>query len=310
MTKGGQILRIAYLILAHSKPRQLIKLINALKNDNLTCFVIHYDSRASDCEYKELIDEFSNNPYIYFVEKRVKCFWGDFSLVEATLECMKCLEENNITYNYAVLLSGQDYPIKSNGEIFQFFQENYGSEFIECEKFPVKKWWGGGMNRLHYYYYNKSDNALKYVKCSMISLLRKIKVKRKLPEMDFYGGSQWWALTNEAIKFIIDYVNRNKLSVSFFEYSHIPDEIFFHTIIMNSHFKTAIKNDNLKYIHWIKHDQSSPSVLRAEDIDSILNIKKLFARKFDMNTDYKIIELLDSVIKPPSALGLDALKIK
>ena len=55
-------------------------------------------------------------PNIYFL-KRHTCYWGDFNIVKATCEGIKEIVKSGINFDYAILLSGQDYLIKSTTQI-------------------------------------------------------------------------------------------------------------------------------------------------------------------------------------------------
>ncbi len=49
--------------------------------------------------------------------KRQNVYWGDFNIVRAMLNCIETLAESEFDYDYAISLSGQDYPLKSPEEI-------------------------------------------------------------------------------------------------------------------------------------------------------------------------------------------------
>ncbi len=85
--------------------------------------------------------------------------------------------------------------------------------------------------------------------------------------------------------------------------------MFFHTIIMNSHFKDKIYkgeisgetiNDHLQYINWSNKGSAHPAVIRKKDIGALEKSEKLFARKFDETIDYDILDLIDKQIKNSS----------
>jgi hypothetical protein len=40
--------------------------------------------------------------------------------------------------------------------------------------------------------------------------------------------------------------------------------------------------------------KSSPRILRADDLDTLLGSNRMFARKFDMDTDSRILDLIDA----------------
>ena len=72
------------------------------------------------------------------------------------------------------------------------------------------------------------------------------------------------------------------------------DEIFFQTIMLNKNKKNEINNNCLRYTIREK-DNYSPNILKINDLEKIKKSDKLFARKFDYNTDRKIIKELNTL---------------
>ncbi|MDE5413800.1 beta-1,6-N-acetylglucosaminyltransferase [Alkalihalobacterium chitinilyticum] len=286
-------MKIAYIILAHNKPEQLIRLINRLNEEDIT-FIIHYDKNSPDSEFGELKDFFSNYNNIYFSE-RIKCYWGGINLVRATLGCLSLLQKENIQYDYASLLSGQDYPLFSNSKIKEFFYQNKGKQFMQYFK-PINVW--KNEDRIRYYYFNnyniRGNSFKKFVFSNFNRIIKKLNIRRYYyPFEEFYGGSQWWSLSKDCINYILDYTRQNGKAVSFFKYVFIPDEIFFQTIILNSDFKELVVNNHLRYIDW--SSDPAPKVLGKEDLNLLINSNKLFARKFDCNKDSEVLDLIDEI---------------
>jgi hypothetical protein len=110
--------------------------------------------------------------------------------------------------------------------------------------------------------------------------------------MQLYGGPQWWSLTRECTQYILGFVQTRSAYLRSFRYTYIPDEAFFQTIIRNSPFKDQVVNDSLRYIDW-ESGPKSPRILTSDDISKILSSGKLFAWKFDICQDVKVLDLID-----------------
>ncbi len=109
--------------------------------------------------------------------------------------------------DYIILLSGQDYPLKNNDYIAKFLNKNYGKEFIEFEPLPRKKWIEGGLNRINKYHFMDIRN--RYLKYSL-KIISNYLPNRKIPNnIKFFGGSLWWSLTLDCVKYVIDFVSKN-----------------------------------------------------------------------------------------------------
>lgn len=263
-------MKIAYLVLAHKAPEQIIRLINRL-NYKDTYFFIHIDKNASDSVYRPVYKEFKKCKNVFFI-KRIKCAWADFSLVQATINGIKEVLNSGIDINYTILLSGQDYPIKTNEYIKTFLENKKGSCYIYNFSMPKPGWHNGLIHNI----------PKEYTLSSEIENL--------------YGGSQWWGLTKECLEYIIDFIDKNKGYVDYCKKMFVPDEIFFHSIIMNSRYKDNVINDGLRYIDWdsMPPPKNHPATLSEKYFPILSASPHLFARKMDMEFDANIFELIDN----------------
>jgi hypothetical protein len=120
---------------------------------------------------------------------------------------------------------------------------------------------------------------------------------RKLPtDFDIFGGKTWWSITADAARYVVDQHFNNKRYQKFFKYTLIPDEMYIHTILMNSHFAQHCVNNDLRDIEWEGGDGTHPIFFRAEHINRLKESKNLYARKFDTDIDSNILDLIDEEI--------------
>ncbi|MDP3312590.1 beta-1,6-N-acetylglucosaminyltransferase [Lutibacter sp.] len=307
-------MNINYIILAHQNPTQVGRLVNALNVKN-TFFYIHIDKKSQIEPFLKEVNHFEN--VYFFNEDRVNVIWGDISQVEATLLSISKIISDGRD-GYTVLMSGQDYPIKSNKYIFEFFLKNYGKNFIRSK--PIEEVWKekSVFYRVHKYtfhlidtmrtrtsivdIYNKEFFSIPNLKSLAKVLISKerrhafnIFFIRKFPEsMKAYGGNQWWAFPIETIKYIDGFVEKNKFYLEYHKFTHIPDEIFFQSIISNYFDENAIK-DTITFVDWSAKNRPLPVTFNSSDLED-LKAKKdhLFARKF--NGDTQILDEIDSYL--------------
>ena len=269
--------RICFIIIAHKNYNQTMRLINHLKTD--FDLYVHIDKR------NKLNIESFDNVNIY---KRFKTYHGDVSLVIATLFLIKEAVKNN--YDRYVFISGQDIPLKTNKEIVDFFDLNKDKEFTSFKNIKYDKGFYNEMSfRLNSYNFGKLYRLIFHR--NIRELISKFPpIKRTTPE-NIYYGSQWWNLTNDAIKYILDYTKKNPNFLKRFNYTWGSDEFYFQSILLNSKFKDNCVNDCLRYIIW---DGGAPFNLKMKDYENIKNNinNNLFARKFDENIDNDIIDKL------------------
>ena len=97
-------MNIAYLILAHNQPLQLLRLIDRLGQPN-AWFYIHIDTKSAD---KEAIKtQFSGRKNVTIISNH-DVNWMGFNMVRATIELLKLTYTSGAGFKYYVLLSGQD----------------------------------------------------------------------------------------------------------------------------------------------------------------------------------------------------------
>jgi len=301
-------MRIAYLILAHQYPSQLADLVTMLSHGNRSQFYIHVDRKSEGFLDSPTLETIKNCENVTFLEDRVGVYWGGFSIVEATLQLLrKAVDEGG--FQYAVLLSGQDFPIKSNGYIESFFELNLGKEFISYVPLPSDEWGARIMERIEYYWvvdalYRFLDNvgAGKYRKQVWhvyAKLIRSVykyvpNLKRKfLPGFTPYGGPNWFAISFHCATYVCEYIQEHPEYCRFFAHTLNSDELFLQTLILNSPFRDCVVNDALRFIDW-EAGASSPRVLTCEDLNSIVASDSLYARKFDQVKSREVLEKLKS----------------
>lgn len=282
-------MNIVYIISAYKYPGQLVRLIRRLHSD-ATGFFIHIDKKTDSAVYEQAMQGTQDLPHVYFLQ-RYRCDWGGFGHVQATLEGIHDLIQRGLPFDYAILLTGQDYPIKTNNQIEDFLRQQKGKSFMDYFPLPSLEWEGGGLQRVELWH-------MRYLNRHFVfPSERDFFFKRKFPEgFRAFGGSSYWCLSKEIITYIHKFTRQHPKFVKFFKYVDVPDEIFFQTLVMNSPYASSIVNDDLRYILWKDWDAGSPSILVKEDLVGLASSSKFFARKFDENVDAEILNLIDQKI--------------
>jgi len=295
-------MRIAYIISAYQHPEQLVRLILRLYTP-MDIFLVHVDKRTDDRIFSEMVEGVSRLPNVTFLPRHA-CFWGDFGHVKATLKGIFRIKSQNLPFEWAVLLTGQDYPLKSNDTIKKFLEENSGKSFMAYFPLPSNEWQGkGGLERIESWHFRLGHRKFCFPDTNRSTSLtppgawRKFSSlvpKRKFPAgFQPYGGSSYWCLSRECVDYIYHFVRKQPAFVRFFKYVDVPDEIFFQTILLNSPLRESVINDDLRYIDWKVPDSGSPSILGEHDFPKLAASPKLFARKFDIEVEPGILDMID-----------------
>jgi Core-2/I-Branching enzyme len=273
--------RIAYIISAYKLPDQLVRLVRRLDAPGTT-FVVHVDRKTPRAVYEEMVAG-TRGVDITFVPRHVS-HWGGWGHVRATLKGIEQLYRGDTEFDYAVLLTGQDYPLRSPAAIAAALGASGGRSFMSWWPLPFEPWGSrGGLERFedwHVITYGRRHLALP--------------LRRKLPQgLSPFGGGAYWCFARPLVDYVHGFVARNPDYVRFFRHVLIPDELFFQTLIMNSALRDTVVDDNLRYVDWFK--EPGPAVLTVDDLDSMLASGKFFARKFDTTVDAAVLDRLDEL---------------
>ncbi|HJT59488.1 MAG TPA: beta-1,6-N-acetylglucosaminyltransferase [Ktedonobacteraceae bacterium] len=295
-------MKIAYLILAHTHPLHLARLISALQTEHAHIF-LHIDTKTDAM----ICPAVKGN--LTVIKNTVTVNWGGFSVVQATLNLLKEAATSG-EYDYFLLLSGADYPLRSNAYILRFLQRYEGKEFLNLYKMPEMN---KTFDRIVYFYIepvhhfahsslSKGINAL-IEKAN--KLLRSPHLKRRYPQQyahfTLYAGSQWWALSKPCVDYILQFITQNPGYVKFYKHARIPDSTFFHTIIGNSPFKKNVVGAVMS-ANWLKGSRLHPATITLEDLPRYAQKmvsaangngeqRPLFARKFTDDSQEVITEI-------------------
>ncbi len=275
-------MKIAFIILTHRNPAQLERLLRRIAHPGIDCYV-HIDAKCNLDEWKQAL----NLPGVFTVLPRTDIKWAGYGMVEATFDCMRQIRNSGMSYNYITMLSGQDYPIKTAEEIFRFLSRPSTKQYIgiipETELAMM-------MSKVNNYHLVDLTFPGKF---KLADLMTKLLPARKPPlRMKIYSGSQWWTLTEDCAYFILDHMERHPAISRYFKLTWGPDEFIFQTILMNSKYKNEVTGYDLHYIDW-SEGKEHPKMLSAEDLPAMAASPLLFARKFDMDKDPGLLDLID-----------------
>jgi hypothetical protein len=279
-------MEIAHFILAHNRPKQLERLINRLIYPGAAIY-IHLDKKTPVGPFEHLLQY----PSVHFVKKRVKVTWGAANMFNAIINTCREIRQAGKDFKFINLLSAQDYPLQSQKYIHDFLSRHQHTAFMNFEKFDPD--WTEAFSRTNQYHFNDFNIPGIFF---FQRIVNKLTPPRVFPlGLTLTGRSTWFTLPAEHVYYMIDYWDSNAKLRSFVKLTWSPDEYLFHTILYNSKYSGNMVNDNLRFIKW-EPGKVNPNTLTVNNIEEILSSGKLFARKFDINTDEKVLDLIDEHI--------------
>lgn len=291
-------MKICYLVLSHNNFEHLDRMIDAL-NDTNASFCIHIDRKVK-IGYTPMKDNVAVIPQSFDIN------WGGYAMIEATLSLLKYGAENKPEADYYILISGVDYPIRPKSFLYNLLKE--GKEYIDIAPVPIPF---KPVERYTYYYFDYDRRNLKHYNPLFLIevLLKKMKLKRKSP-FKIHAGTQWFALTNACVRYILDTVTKDKRYEKFFRHTLVPDEAFFQTIIANSPFANNTATC-LTYTDW--DVPVPPANIEERHVELLQNKHQFsdeygtrfpyFARKFNDNS-VELLRKIDIDLRDEGAITL------
>ncbi len=270
----GPAPRLAVGLLAHKGPDKVRKLIEALASDDIVV-VLHIDARCP-IPVAEFVPPASN---VVLVEKRRKVWWGDISVVDASIEIMRTaatLEPQAFS-----LISGSCWPTRAPDAIVErLCAGGPDAPAGHLGAAPMKPGWWTRLDRFHL-----SRPAPKLVKMGAVWIGIRLPRRRRSRFPEVYGMNMWLDLRGDVLAWVVAELHRDPGYRRAFRLTHLADEIFFNTLLMSSpfapDFDTVVDPEQnlygLRYIRW--GDRFHPERLTDEDLLRAGQMDCIFARK-------------------------------
>lgn len=278
-------MKIAYLILAHGHYEQLRRLICALDDDDAS-FFIHIDAKSP-------APGFVPCPEKTVILSKEKVWWGGFGMVSATLQLINTAFSGG--FDYYILLSGQDYPIRPNRFLKDILSR--GKEHIEVLTSVSRS----RARKVSAYYFTRCNRKNKKSPFTLAvltveKLLRLAGLRKDLSALPpIHHGSSWWALSHDCISYMLDYLRDNPHYFSVFRNALCPDESFFQTMVVDSPFRNRIA-PSITFADW-EGQCTSPALITASHLPALRSERNsFFARKFDDNSS-DVIDLIERELR-------------
>ncbi|MFT7135389.1 DUF5928 domain-containing protein [Sulfitobacter sp.] len=269
--------RIAYILLCHKDPTAIIKQAERLTSSG-DYMSIHFDASASSAEFAQITRALCSNPNVVFTRKRIRCGWGEWSLVQATLNAVESAIDAFPRATHFYMLSGDCMAIKP-AEYTHNYLNNNDFDFIESFDYFESGWIKTGWQeeRLIYrHWFNERTQKKRFY--WMYGLQKRLGLTREIPaDLQVQIGSQWWCLRRQTIEKVLDFTKRRKDVMRFFRTTWIPDETFFQTIVRHVIPGDEIRARTLTFLMFT--DYGMPLTFYNDHYDLLVAQDYLFARK-------------------------------
>jgi len=271
------MVQIAYILLCHKDPSAVIDQARRLSRAG-DGVAIHFDAGAPKEAYQAIKGAVSALPNVVLVKKRMRCGWGAWSLVAATLAAVDVALETFPDATHFYLLSGDCMPIKP-AEFVHDYLDRHDADFIECEDFFESDWIRTGLKeeRLAYrHYFNERARPGLFYRS--LNLQKRLGLSRGTPDdLSVKIGSQWWCLRRQTIEKVREFIESRPDVLRFFRTTWIPDETFFQTLVRHLVAADEIQSRGLTFL--LFSDYGMPVTFYNDHYPMLLTQDALFARK-------------------------------
>lgn len=277
---------IAYLVIAYKDPCQIQRLVRALSLSGDV--YIHINRKVDITPFLNLLKQ---EDRLFWSSKRYVVNWGGFSILQATFQLMSDALKTK-KYDRYVLLTGQDYPIKSPEYIKKYFKERYDTDFIYGAEYDIVK----RQSLREVFFYDKS-----YILRGLLQIFKEILPHRiflLLHDYVLYNGNKYplrglgpkWSICGSTAEILYSFYTKNKRFNRQFKYMHAPDDSYLPTVYPIL-FENLIASQEPIFYHL-----TAIGVLKDKDFESIQETPCLFARKFETGISDGILEKIDREI--------------
>lgn len=301
---------VAYVILCHRDAPQVLRLartIRAMSPD--APILIRHDQPAG---FLNLEDAQAAGADLLI--SPIKCRWGRWSLVQATLEALRWVRDHRDP-DWTVVISGQDYPLRPlaqwESELLEGSHDAVmASEPLATGPFRLRPHGSEGlkMRYTHRWYWlphlglvsrlpRKLRRGMSTLWYQLLYPLQAFIVLNELPrkgewvlgfrrrrvpwtrERPVYKGSQWMALSRRAVAACLDGTEAEALQ-HYFATTIVPDEAYFQTVLENRR-DIGVRRSVVSWVSWQDEETPHPAAMTASDIDAAVRAGTPFGRKFD-----------------------------
>jgi len=289
-------MRIAFLVLAHRGASQIERLCVRLHPHNV---FVHVDARTTTVP----IERLAALERVTVVTPRRAVYWGDFSMVEATLTLLKAARATD-SFDRYVLLSGECYPAKPITALEDQFNQSPHSEWVSLTPITADSLLTVTIGR-HWRMTPFATSRVLDVRLralwNKVSKLRGRDLQREIGVTPYFG-SQWFGLSAPCVDMILEFVPAHPEFTRAYRTIYAPDEHFFHTIIGNSPFGASavhvidqgFATNQSAPLHQIAPTEDRYFRNSEEDFQVVRRSSKPFIRKVSLERTEPLLNRIDT----------------
>lgn len=304
--------RIAYLISVYKGPVHLQRLVSALSYgvEEYVSFFVHVDAKVDESAFRQSCKKTN----VFFTQNHFWVQWGGYSQVMYQKELLRCAfetEKGQDNFSRFVIITGQDYPILSNIQMFDWYNNHPKQQILSgvslTQNFPED------YHLFMVYHFFRDTHLKKYLYQRIASAVSR-KVMRLVPlrkhpylqidgeKWDVWKSSSYMCLTHDCAQYVLEMMERKDIC-DYFLHFFVPEEMMIPTVVFNSKWKSeAIEVQRSDYLGLISISMLEEfeygqeiKVYNEDDLEYLLSCGNFFCRKVQTGLSDKLMDMLDVI---------------
>jgi len=294
---------VAFLVVSHRNPEQVLRLVRVLREGESTAVVVRHDERG--CSLDACAVEAAGGSLL---ADHHEADWGSNAFADMLLGALEHVRRLHDP-DWVVTLSGQDYPLRPVDELSRLLTEgpyqallhdSWELDLTRRATPPRDEFF----RRYAYRHYavprsvagavSRALGSRAYVRVMPPGqpVLVGLRARRTPfgPGLGCRVSSDWLMLHRTAIESLLGFVGSNPGVMRYYRRAVIPSESLFATALGND---PAIAVGPAPRSLRFQPGAANPDVLGARDVGELLRGGGYLARKFDAEADPRALDLLD-----------------
>jgi hypothetical protein len=294
-------MNLVYLVVSHRNPDQVLRLVRALREGPSGTVAVRHDQRRSRLDAGAL-----EQAGAIALADDVEVEWGGWSHLRMLIEALEQIAAE-LDPDWLMVLSGQDYPLRPHDEVEERLATAGHDAFIGAAwELPTDKPPPPPAEDffLRYAYLHlRVPRGIPYLpgRLKRLAYVREAPPRLGLrrPRLPFgetlrcWVSSDWPTLNRRALEAVLRTAREQRRLMRHYRRTVAPAESFFATALMNDP-RLGVSGDDRRFVRFAPRSPN-PDVLTSEDLDELKASGAQFARKFDVEVDGQILDLLDEV---------------
>lgn len=299
---------IAFLVVSHRNPGQVLRLVRALREGEETAVLVHHDQRREPLEAADVQRAGGR-----LVDYGLAVEWGNAAYMEVILSALAELA-GGIDPEWVVVVSGQDYPLRPLRDFERHLAATphhallgdlWELDLSCAPPAPRREFY----LRYRYRHYTPPRPIAEVLARALGpgAYLRELPVGRERrvgirplwhpfgPGLRCHVSSDWITLERRAVRAVLDFERSRPRVMRHYRRTIIPSESVFATALAND---PSISVGVASRLLGFEPGSPHPRAFRAPDVAGLLSCGAHFARKFDERSDPRALDLLDEARHP------------